>query len=411
MIPAASLLRWPTVRLGEVAQVAGGIQKSPDRSPSNLHRPYVTVRNVQRGWLDLSHVERFEVTEAEIERLRLRTDDLLIVEGNGSLDQVGRSALFQHPNDGQEWIHQNHVIRVRLDANVILPAFAALFLRSPAGAAQLLERARTTSGLYTLSVGKVESLLVPKPDRGMQQEIVKRLSAQRAVVERARAAAEVQLEAARRLRAAYLNGTFGREGGRWPVKTLRDVCKAHGQYGLSEKSNSGGPGIPILGMANLGEGRIRSEATGVVQLSDGEIDKYRLEDGDVLFNRTNSAELVGKTAVFKGRRQAVFASYLIRFRIDSEQAEPEFISAYINSNDGRDFIRRNMARAIGQVNISASAMHRMPTPMPPLIEQARLVKVLNARLEVVNQMEQTIRAQLNALEALPAALLRLAFAG
>jgi len=164
-------------------------------------------------------------------------------------------------------------------------------------------------------------------------------------------------------------------------------------------------------MANLGEGRIRSEATGVVQLSDGEIDKYRLEDGDVLFNRTNSAELVGKTAVFKGRRQAVFASYLIRFRIDSEQAEPEFISAYINSNDGRDFIRRNMARAIGQVNISASAMHRMPIPMPPLIEQARLVKVLNARLEVVNQMEQTIRAQLNALEALPAALLRLAFAG
>src|SRR5205823_5192946 len=76
---------WPTCALADISEIVGGIQKSPDRTPTNLHRPYLTVRNVQRGYLDFSRVERFEVTADEIRRLRLVPADLLIVEGNGSL--------------------------------------------------------------------------------------------------------------------------------------------------------------------------------------------------------------------------------------------------------------------------------------------------------------------------------------
>lgn len=75
--------KWHTRKLSEISEIVGGIQKTPDRVPRNFFRPYLTVRNVQRGSLDLSQTEEFEVTRGELERLRLLDRDILIVEGNG----------------------------------------------------------------------------------------------------------------------------------------------------------------------------------------------------------------------------------------------------------------------------------------------------------------------------------------
>jgi type I restriction enzyme S subunit len=75
--------------------------------------------------------------------------------------------------DGSEWVHQNHVIRVRLDANVARPEFVALYLNSGAGRQQMVERAKTTSGLYTLSTGKVGSLEVPMAIRSLPKALLR----------------------------------------------------------------------------------------------------------------------------------------------------------------------------------------------------------------------------------------------
>jgi type I restriction enzyme S subunit len=163
---------WRRVMLGTIAEVVGGIQKSPDRTPSGFSRPYLTVRNVQHGRLDLTKVEEFEITPRELARLRLQEGDLLIVEGNGSLDHIGRNALFNEPG---EWIHQNHVIRVRLDRRQVVPDFASLYFQSPWGRAQMIEKAKTTSGLYTLSTGKVEALDLPLPAIPDQKRLVAKL--------------------------------------------------------------------------------------------------------------------------------------------------------------------------------------------------------------------------------------------
>jgi type I restriction enzyme S subunit len=182
---------WPRRRLEEISEIVGGIQKSPARAPVRFHRPYVTVRNVQRGYLDLSHVERFEITPEELSRLRLMPGDILVVEGNGSLAHIGRSAVFL--GDGSEWVHQNHVIRVRLDANVARPEFVALYLNSSAGRQQMVERAKTTSGLYTLSTGKVGSLEVPVPSRPEQDGLLAQLAEHDRERKRIGGAAEQQL--------------------------------------------------------------------------------------------------------------------------------------------------------------------------------------------------------------------------
>jgi type I restriction enzyme S subunit len=164
--------QWPMRNIGALAAIAGGIQKTPDRAPRNYHKQFLTVRNVQRGYLDLSQVERFEITPAEFERCRLQRGDILVVEGNGSRDHIGRNALFDQ--DG-EWIHQNHIIRARVSRDVLMPEFVSLFLNSEAGRKQMLEKAKTTTGLYTLSTSKIASLEIPVPNLAEQQTAVHRL--------------------------------------------------------------------------------------------------------------------------------------------------------------------------------------------------------------------------------------------
>ena len=135
---------------------------------------------------------------------------------------------------------------------------------------------------------------------------------------------------------AYVDEVFrGSASASWEMRTLGDVVQGLGQYGTSQRSNADDQGLPVLGMPHIHRGRIRWEKVSTVDLPPSEVRKYELAYGDVLFNRTNSAELVGKTAVFDGSRRAVFASYLIRYRANTERADPHFISAYINSRRGR----------------------------------------------------------------------------
>jgi restriction endonuclease S subunit len=196
----------------------------------------------------------------------------------------------------------------------------------------------------------------------------------------------------------------------WRLVRLGDICEGNGQYGSSDGSvATESSGIPILRMGNINEGRIIWDNLKFIHLPEKEEDKYRLVKGDILFNRTNSAELVGKTAVFDGFRDAVFASYLIRLRVKEDVASPEYVAGFINSTYGRKFIEANMARAIGQVNINASTLKRMIIPLPPIEEQRSIATVLDEQMKAVEQARRTVEDQLKAAKLLPGAFLRSVF--
>lgn len=197
---------WPSISIDQIAGVCGGIQKTPDRTPRNFHRPFLTVRNVQHGYLNLDNVEQFEITPKELERSRLEKGDLLIVEGNGSLDHIGRSAVFDQEG---EWVHQNHIIRVRFIPHLAFPKYVARFLASSAGREQLIEKAMTTTGLHTLSTSKVAKLSIPLPPLREQRAIAARLDETFARVATLRASLEARLAAVERLPAALLREVFG----------------------------------------------------------------------------------------------------------------------------------------------------------------------------------------------------------
>ncbi len=159
---------WVWASVDQLSEIQGGIQKQPSRAPITNKYPYLRVANVARGQLKLEEIHEIELFDGELERLALKPGDVLVVEGNGSLTEIGRCALW----DGsiENAVHQNHLIRVR--PIFMESAFVETWLNSSGGIERLTKLAATTSGLYTLSVGKISRISVPVPPLGEQGHVI-----------------------------------------------------------------------------------------------------------------------------------------------------------------------------------------------------------------------------------------------
>jgi len=149
---------WCWAYIGQLGQVIGGLTKNRKREQFELQLPYLRVANVYANELRLDDVTKIGVQERELERLLLETGDLLVVEGNGSPDQIGRLAVWDGSID--PCVHQNHLIKIRLIEKES-GEFLMHWLGSMGGRNAILDVASSTSGLYTLSISKVEGLPVP----------------------------------------------------------------------------------------------------------------------------------------------------------------------------------------------------------------------------------------------------------
>lgn len=193
---------WATVE--QIAQIQGGIQKQPSRVPRQNSYPYLRVANVLRGRLNLSVIEKMELFGNELETLRLKDGDLLIVEGNGSKTEIGRSALWHE--EIEDCVHQNHIIRVRL--NLIIPKYVDFYWNSPIGNQRVMDVAASTTGLYTLSVNKISCLPIPIPPLVEQWKIMNEIEAQFSELDKGEETIEHELKRAEHQRQSILREAF-----------------------------------------------------------------------------------------------------------------------------------------------------------------------------------------------------------
>ena len=158
---------------------------------------------------------------------------------------------------------------------------------------------------------------------------------------------------------------------KWPVVELGSVVQGT-QYGLSINAGSEGR-YPMLRMMNIEDGLCVENDIKYVDLNDKDFEAYRLVHGDVLFNRTNSYELVGRTGVYELDGDHVFASYLVRIKTKREKLEPKFLTLYLNSDLGRRQVLAYATKAVSQANVNASNLLRVRLPLPPLDVQKQLL--------------------------------------
>ncbi|MCL7375966.1 restriction endonuclease subunit S [Streptomyces sp. 35G-GA-8] len=192
---------WSWERLGDIAEVVGGVTKDKKKQldPDLTEVPYLRVANVQRGWLDLSHVATIRVPEKKAEDLRLETGDVLMNEG-GDRDKLGRGWVWR--GEVKDAIHQNHVFRARVHREVILPELLAYHANS--SARWFEANGKQTTNLASISLKKIRNLPVPIPPAGEQPEILQQSGEQLDGLARVGAAVEVGLKRAVTLRSALL---------------------------------------------------------------------------------------------------------------------------------------------------------------------------------------------------------------
>ncbi len=219
-------------------------------------------------------------------------------------------------------------------------------------------------------------------------------------IEEARGLRREAMEEAERIVASTLSYIFskGLENG-WSTGQLGDYV-VDDCYGTSEKTTDDKSGIPILRMGNIQNGRLDLYDLKFLHLDIRERSKLLLSHGDILVNRTNSAELVGKCAVFDLEGEYSFASYLIRLRLDLGKAEPKLIALYINSPAGRVYMFNERRQMTGQANVNATKLKALPTVLPPLTEQRRIVNYLDdlqAKVDALKQLQAKTQAELDSL--------------
>lgn len=196
----------------------------------------------------------------------------------------------------------------------------------------------------------------------------------------------------------------------WAWATV-DQASLSVQYGSSAKTNEDDEGVPVLRMGNIVDGRLDTGNLKYLPTEHREFPELLLSNGDLLFNRTNSAELVGKSAVYGGHpAPCSFASYLIRVRPASSVA-PDFLAYYMNSPHGRTWIRSVVSQQVGQANVNGTKLKASRIPLPPRLEQWRIVEEVERRISVLNELDAVAELAVRRAERLRQAILKRAFEG
>ena len=175
----------------------------------------------------------------------------------------------------------------------------------------------------------------------------------------------------------------------WPYDRFKNIVKKS-QYGLSLAKNIKG-NIKILDMSQLQNGYIINKDLGYVSITPDEYENYVIKKGDLLFNRTNSYDLVGKSAVAKKDYEFVFASYLVRFKL-TEECNFQYIGEWLALSCKTNIIRRLVTKGVSQCNINPTELQKyFYIPLPPLPEQDKIAGILSICDKVIELKDKLIK--------------------
>jgi type I restriction enzyme S subunit len=303
---------------------------------------------------------------------------------------------------GPSWVN-NH-------AHVLRAASGLTFNRFLKYALDWTDYGPFVNGTTRLKLTKraLSTMTLPLPPPNEQRRIVSAIEEQ---FSRLDAAEELLGRARRRLDLFAASAVHRALQGTWSTVRLSEVTEGQ-VYGTSAKATTDPSGVPVLRMGNIRAGKLDLADLKYLPSDHPDVPKLALREGDLLFNRTNSPELVGKAAVFnQGPDPTVFASYLIRVRLRPGECDPGWASLVINGPIGRRYVASVRTQQVGQANVNGTKLAAMPIPLPPLDEQRRRVARVERQDSVIEAIRDTVEAGERRVLALRRAILDRAFSG
>ena len=376
---------WRWRPLGELFEIGAGKTMSAAARNGVDKTPFLRTSNVLWDEIDLSSVDEMSIPEHELPAKLLRRGDLLVCEGG----EIGRAAIWN--GHAETMSFQNHLHRLRPVDPDVEPHFYVFFLQSAFTQLGIFEGAGNKTTIPNLSRSRLAGLDVPQPPLGEQQAISAALSRVRDAI-RAQSQSTVVAEDLKRaaMRTLFTRGLRGEAQKEteigpvpesWGVVTFESVREKL-QYGTSVRCTYDASEHPVLRIPNIEPQRVTADDLKYCTLTGDDAARYRLEDGDLLFIRTNGVlDRLGSCAVYDGYpANTLFASYLIRAKVKSGYVVPHYLASFFGSELGTSIVAgRAISASDGKFNLNTAAIDSLLLPLPPtLSEQREIVSVLDA---------------------------------
>ena len=369
------------IRLGDVATYINGFPFKPE-DRGNVGLPIIRIQDLTGNAYDLGFYDGYYPSRIEI------NDGDILISWSGSL------GVYVW-NRGKALLNQ-HIFKVVFDKATINKDYYVFAVRY-----KLREMENKTHGATMKHIvkGDFDNTLIPFPSLSQQEDIARILLSVVSVIERRNCQLHI-LNQLIKARFVEMFGLYPDNPMGWRTGAIRDVV-SDVRYGSSRPAVEGGR-YPYLRMNNITyDGELDLTDTKRIDVPENELDKCTVRRGDVLFNRTNSKELVGKTCVYNRDEMMVLAGFVIRVRLNDTML-PEFLSAFLNTDFSKQMLLGMCKAAIGQANINAQEMQGIGLYIPPIERQKEFV-FFKAQ---VDKSKLSIQASLDQLETLKQSLMQ-----
>ena len=391
--------RWPRAKLGELCDLVNGdAYRDTDWSTKGV--PIIRIQNLN------NHEKPFNYWAGTLDDRVIVTDGDVLLAWSGT---PGTSFGTHRWHRGRAVLNQ-HIFRVDLDGSRLDPDWAVLAINEQLE--EMIGRAHGAVGLRHVTRREVESLQILLPPLPEQRRIAARVREQLSAVAEARAAVQAQFDAARKLSAVHLRAVFNSQtASRWPKRRIADVAKLQSGYAFKSEWFSG-DGIRLLRNANVSQDQIDwTETVRLPATRRAEFPAYELSEGDIILSLDRPVVSGGlKVArVTTADLPALLLQRVGRFQL-REGINANYLYHFLHT---QDFIGEITAhdQSLGVPHVSPKQVEQVQLPVPPMAEQCTIAARIEAELGDASALAAHLSARLTALDRLPAALLREAFAG
>jgi len=388
--------------VGDVARYINGRAFKPEDWESE-GRPIIRIQNLSRDGAP------FNYTTKDVEERYIVEPGSLLASWSATLDVYVWS--------GPQAVLNQHIFKVEPDLRLVTDRYIRWALTNALAEMRASEATHGTT-MRHINRGPFVAHPFPLPPLAEQHRIVEAIEEYTSRLDAGVASLRRARRNLARMRASVLaaavEGRLVEPEGEWATVTMGEVV-ADSLLGLVRsraEQRATPPGVPYLKMDGIRtDGRILWDGMTYVSAGPGEVERFALRDGDILFNTRNSAELVGKTGlVIHPPQGTVFNNNIMRLRT-VPAAMPAYLNAVMNSTQFKDQMRAYKSATTSVAAVYAKDLMRLPVPLPSLPEQQRIVQEVDRQFSILDAMEAAIDTGLARADRLRQSILRDAFAG
>lgn len=386
-------MSWPLVKLADIAvHLRNGASIKQTEGTGGL--PITRIETIANREVNLDKCGYAGVGEAEYLNYRLDNGDILISHIN-SEKHLGKCAIFE--SDRNDIIHGMNLLCLKVNDKAY-PKYVYYYLSSYVFLSKLPRITKKSVNQASFTVTHFKELEIPLPPLDEQKRIAAILDKADDIRRKRQQAINLADDF---LRSVFLD-MFGdpvTNPKGFPLGTIRDFVET-ANYGSSGKASETEGEYPMLRMGNITyQGGWDFKNLKYIDLSEKDKPKYLTQKGDLLFNRTNSKELVGKTAVFEEEKPMAIAGYLIRIRTN-KLGNNYYLSGYLNSTHGKKTLVGMCKSIVGMANINAQEVQNIKIVLPPIELQnefENIVKTTKQKLKSFDKSSELLNDNFNSL--------------